>query len=64
MSYSGRVDCTSERRPLCDWWPPTKIAGRYLAPCLLGRIELEESGRPDGGVIDLDIPLTASTMPG
>jgi sulfide:quinone oxidoreductase len=26
-------------RPL--WWPPSKIAGRYLAPYLLGRDELD-----------------------
>jgi sulfide:quinone oxidoreductase len=46
------------------WWPPTKIVGRYLAPYLLGRSEVEGFGRPDEGFIDLDIPLTASTLPG
>ena len=46
------------------WWPPTKIAGRYLAPYLLGRSEMQDFGRPDGGFIDLDIPLTASALPG
>jgi sulfide:quinone oxidoreductase len=45
------------------WWPPTKIAGRYLAPYLLARSEAEGFGRPDEGFIDLDIPLTASTLP-
>jgi sulfide:quinone oxidoreductase len=46
------------------WWPPTKIAGRYLAPYLLERSEVEGFGRPDEGFIDLDIPLTAATLPG
>jgi sulfide:quinone oxidoreductase len=45
------------------WWPPTKIAGRYLAPYLLERSEVEGFGRPDEGFIDLDIPLTATTLP-
>lgn len=46
------------------WWPPTKIAGRHLAPYLLERSELEGFGRPDEGFLDLDIPLTAATLPG
>ena len=46
------------------WWPPTKIAGRYLAPYLLERSEVGGFGRPDQGFIDLDIPLTATTLPG
>jgi sulfide:quinone oxidoreductase len=46
------------------WWPPTKIAGRYLAPYLFERSEVEGFGHPDQGFIDIDIPLTASTLPG
>ena len=46
------------------WWPPTKIAGRFLAPYLLERSEVEGFGRPDAGFIDIDIPLTAMTLPG
>jgi sulfide:quinone oxidoreductase len=46
------------------WWPPTKIAGRYLAPYLLARDEMTGFGRPDEGFIDIDFPLTASTLPG
>jgi sulfide:quinone oxidoreductase len=46
------------------WWPPTKIAGRYLAPYLFERGEVEGFGHPDQGFIDIDIPLTASTLPG
>ena len=46
------------------WWPPTKIAGRYLPPYLLERSEAEWLGPPDEGFIDVDIPLTATTLPG
>jgi sulfide:quinone oxidoreductase len=55
---------TSAWYPL--WWPPTKIAGRYLAPYLLERSESEGEGftAPHAGFIDLDIPLTAATLPG
>jgi len=40
------------------WWPPTKIAGRYLPPYLSERSEAEWLGPPDEGFIDVDIPLT------
>jgi hypothetical protein len=46
------------------WWPPTKIAGRHLAPYLLERSDVVGFGRPDEGFIDVDIPLTATTLPG
>jgi len=46
------------------WWPPTKIAGRYLASYLTGRGELEGVGARPEGFVDVDIPLTASTLPG
>ena len=46
------------------WWPPTKIAGRYLAPYLLERSEVERFGGPGEGFIDVDIPLSATTLPG
>jgi len=46
------------------WWPPTKIAGGHLAPYLLARSEVEGFGHPDQSFVDIDIPLTASTMPG
>ena len=37
------------------WWPPTKIAGEYLAPYLA---DLEEGGmgdRPPGHLVELDV---------
>ena len=46
------------------WWPPTKIAGRYLAPYLLARGDEEGFGGPPVGFIDVDIPLSAMTLPG
>jgi sulfide:quinone oxidoreductase len=46
------------------WWPPTKIAGRHLAPYLFARGEEEEFGGPPVGFVDVDIPLAALTLPG
>jgi sulfide:quinone oxidoreductase len=47
------------------WWPPTKIAGRHLAPYLFARIDEEVGyGGPPVGFIDVDIPLAAVTLPG
>jgi sulfide:quinone oxidoreductase len=46
------------------WWPPTKVAGRYLAPYLFARGEEEGTGGPPIGFIDVDIPLSAVTLPG
>ena len=47
---------TAERRAL--WWPPTKIAGRYLSPYLAARQEPDAAGdaqRPDGQPVELDL---------
>jgi sulfide:quinone oxidoreductase len=46
------------------WWPPTKIAGRHLAPYLFERDEDEVLGKPPAGFVDVDIPLAAITLPG
>ncbi|MGZ4195629.1 MAG: FAD-dependent oxidoreductase [Solirubrobacteraceae bacterium] len=46
------------------WWPPTKVAGRYLAPYLFARGEDDGLGGPPIGFIDVDIPLSAVTLPG
>jgi sulfide:quinone oxidoreductase len=46
----------AERHAL--FWPPTKIAGRYLAPYLAARDEAEALGRapePPGQAVDLDL---------
>jgi sulfide:quinone oxidoreductase len=46
------------------WWPPTKVAGRYLAPYLFERADEEGFGVRPQGFVDVDIPLTASSLPG
>jgi sulfide:quinone oxidoreductase len=46
------------------WWPPTKIAGRYLAPYLSERGEEDEFRKSPAGFVDVDIPLAAMTLPG
>ena len=46
------------------WWPPTKIAGRYLAPYLFERGAEEGLRKPPAGFVDVDIPLAAMTLPG
>jgi sulfide:quinone oxidoreductase len=46
------------------WWPPTKVAGRHLAPYLFERGEEEQFGGPPVGFVDVDIPLAAVTLPG
>ena len=44
------------------WWPPTKIASRYLAPYLLGREEAEmlASAPEEGQVVERDLELVAA----
>jgi sulfide:quinone oxidoreductase len=46
------------------WWPPTKVAGRYLAPYLFERGDEDGLGGPPVGFTDVDIPLAAITLPG
>jgi len=46
------------------WWPPTKVAGRYLGPYLSERGSEEGFGAPPVGFTDVDVPLAAMTMPG
>jgi sulfide:quinone oxidoreductase len=41
------------------WWPPSKIAGRYLAPHLasLGKLELDPSPPADGERVPVEVDL-------
>jgi sulfide:quinone oxidoreductase len=55
-------DVSSAWYPL--WWPPTKIAGRHLGPYLSEHGDEDEFGAPPVGFVDVDVPLTALTMPG
>jgi sulfide:quinone oxidoreductase len=46
------------------WWPPTKVAGRFLGPYLAEHGDEEGFGAPPVGFTDVDLPLAALTMPG
>ena len=57
---SGRGSAAAQ--PL--WWPPTKIAGRYLAPYLYEREPAAAPGPAPEGFADLEVPLeTADAAP-
>jgi sulfide:quinone oxidoreductase len=46
------------------WWPPTKVAGRYLAPYLFEHGDEDGVGAPPIGFVDVDVPLAEMTLPG
>jgi sulfide:quinone oxidoreductase len=46
------------------WWPPTKVAGRYLAPYLWERSDEEGFVGHPKEFVEVDIPLTATSLPG
>lgn len=43
------------------WWPPTKIAGRYLAPYLEGDAAEAESPPPEGRVVEMALGRAEQT---
>ena len=55
---------SAERHAL--WWPPTKVAGRYLAPYLLSLEEDQDAERPTGQLVELDasrdVPAVTEAM--
>jgi len=60
---------TGEAARRALWWPPTKIAGRYLSPYLAaldGAEAVGEAPRPDGQPVELDLerdlPSTADAL--
>ncbi len=55
MWARGRGVGHAAKRPL--WWPPTKIAGRYLAPYLYEREPNAAPGAAPQGFADLEVPL-------
>jgi sulfide:quinone oxidoreductase len=64
---AGGGEGTTVRRAL--WWPPTKIAGRYLSPYLAARHGTDAVGegpQPDGQPVELDLerdlPATADAL--
>lgn len=56
MRHETTGEGTATRRAL--WWPPTKIAGRYLSPYLAARQGTDpfgEAPKPDGQPVELDL---------
>ena len=41
------------------WWPPAKIVGRYLAPFLAGRGEIDLNPPPAAGNVPVEVDLTS-----
>ena len=39
------------------WWPPSKVAGRYLAPFLAGLVG-EAAGPPGAAGVEVDVELS------
>jgi sulfide:quinone oxidoreductase len=55
---TGDADDEGEAERHALFWPPTKIAGRYLSPYLAARDEAGELGQradPDGRAVELDL---------
>jgi sulfide:quinone oxidoreductase len=53
----GGADSEAEQRHAL-WWPPTKVAGAYLAPYLQEIAEADQSGQtaaPSGQAVELDL---------
>ena len=46
------------------WWPPTKIAGRYLSAYLFGRDDAERLERAHAGHLEVEISLDAHSAAG
>jgi sulfide:quinone oxidoreductase len=62
LLFAGGADrylraCDDAVAALPLWWPPTKIAGRYLAPYLYAREPVAAPGPAPEGFVDLEVPL-------
>jgi sulfide:quinone oxidoreductase len=56
----GASDETGEAERRALWWPPTKVAGRYLAPYLLSLREAafaDDEQRPAGQLVEFPLDL-------
>jgi sulfide:quinone oxidoreductase len=53
--YLRAGDDAAAAQPL--WWPPTKIAGRHLAPYVYEREPAAAPGPAPEGFVDLEVPL-------
>jgi sulfide:quinone oxidoreductase len=54
---AGKTPASTQAADHALWWPPTKIAGRYLAPYLaaLDEAEFRESDRPAGQLVEFTV---------
>jgi sulfide:quinone oxidoreductase len=51
----------SDTAPL--WWPPAKIAGRYLAPFLAERLGISEEPAPTDAIgVEVELDPVAATL--
>ena len=55
---AGDGEGSAERRAL--WWPPTKIAGRYLSPYLAARQESDAVGTHSNPTVNRSTPTSSS----
>jgi len=53
----GGTDEEGETERHALWWPPTKVAGRYLAPYLaaLDEAEFRDADRPAGQLVEFTV---------
>ena len=53
----GGEDTEGEAQRHALWWPPTKVAGRYLAPYLAAQEEAEftDTDRPAGELVEFTV---------
>ena len=58
--YLRACDDAVATEPL--WWPPTKIAGRYLAPYVYEREPAAAPGPAPEGFVDLEVPLETTLV--
>jgi sulfide:quinone oxidoreductase len=60
QAWMRHADGHAETQRRALFWPPTKIAGRYLSPYLAELDSAQATGKapqPSGQPVDLDIPL-------
>ena len=65
-SCAPAISPTPTRAPRLSsplWWPPTKIAGRYLRPTSSGGDASEAFGPPPSGFAEIDVELSISEQP-
>ena len=63
---AGKTPASTQAADHALWWPPTKIATRYLAPYLLDQDDAAylRSRIPDAHLVERDLELLASRRPG